>query len=53
MSSFVLFANGVLIPGYSFTGRRLMYWSRSKRSLRRRPFSMIPGGTSGRPTAPR
>jgi len=30
-----------------------MYWSSSKRSRRSRPFSRMPGATSGWPMAPR
>ena len=30
-------------PGYNVTGRKLIYWSSSNLSLRRIPFSRIPG----------
>ena len=43
---------GLVTPGYSRTGRRLTWWSSSKRSLRSSPRSSTPGGTLGSPTAP-
>ncbi len=45
--------SGVQTPGYSRTGRRLMYWSSSKRVRSSKPFSRMPGAILGCPTAPR
>ena len=53
MSAGPLSLSGVSTPGNSFTGRRLMYWSRPKR---RSSSSFVRGcraATSGWPTAPR
>ncbi len=48
-----LVLQGRLHPGIEDHGPRLMYWSSSKRALRRMPFSRMPGATSGWPMAPR
>ncbi len=42
----------VCTPANSRTGRRLTWWSSSKRSRSSRPRSSTPGGTLGSPTAP-
>src|SRR4249920_1695296 len=52
MSAGPLSLSGDSTPGNSFTGRRLMYWSRPKRRSRRSLRSRMPGATSGWPTAP-
>ncbi len=48
----VRFLIGVGAPGYSLTGRKFTYWSKSNRSFSSNPRSTTPGGTSGVPIAP-
>ena len=45
-------ASGLLTPGYSCDGRRLTWWSSSKRIRSSSPRSSTPLGTDGSPMAP-
>ena len=47
-------ASGVRMPGMSRQGRRLTYWSKSRRNLMSEPQSETWSGTAaGQPTAPK
>src|SRR3954454_4730184 len=45
-------ASGLATPSNSLAGRRLTWWSSSKRSRSSSPRSRMPGGTLGSPIAP-
>src|SRR4051794_11277914 len=45
-------ASGLCTPSNSLAGRRLTWWSSSKRSRSSSPRSRMPGGTLGSPIAP-
>ncbi|CFE02702.1 Uncharacterised protein [Bordetella pertussis] len=54
MSPGLRLASGVGTPGISLTGRRLMYWSKSRRKRNSDPHSASWSGTaSGQPMAPK
>ena len=54
MSPGLRLASGQGTPGISRTGRRLMYWSNSRRNRISEPHSEMWSGTrSGMPTAPK
>ena len=54
MSPGFLLASGQGTPGIRRTGRRLTYWSNSRRNFSSEPHSEMWSGTvSGQPTAPK
>ena len=53
ISAGVRFASGVRAPGMRRQGRRLTYWSNTRRIGMSRPQSETWSGTPGQPTAPR